>query len=236
LTRGCTYHFELPASVALTTHGGSLVSPVSVKFRVAEDDRTAAARELSENDPVPDAVRQLSARDGINTPVARALRRYESEFGVPAANLVPGYPRQPALCGTVPIIFYAQSVQGYPVPQYGYAVCAPNGIFRRASGKVTLDLPIFPAPRVSEHDALVAVLETEKVTRVPWIVDPKGNHAPKGILIIAADGNSHPRISDFKLVWHFKFGPDTGIEFVKAADVDSLNGKVVWADSAIIPD
>lgn len=232
LERGCVYTLTLPKKLALTDRADGRSVPFVVPFRVAKDERPPGERELVLTTDSRDGHRTFVAQKGINTPIRRALERYQRELGVAASDLVLSPSQLSQRCSTEEV-FYAQHSQGYEVDyNYGYTVCEENGIFRKAMGSVASDLPHFGAPRLTEQEALKAAIWQAtagfygRETEFTWFRLPAAK-----LHIVSAGGRS--KGSQYALTWHFDF---SGTEFVAvySADIDALNGKLIDWNSAII--
>jgi choice-of-anchor A domain-containing protein len=235
LIRGCTYQFSISNTTVLSSSRGCLDSPLSVTFGVAKDHLVPADRELVDTqlEPSTQTLGLFVARKGINSPANEALARYESSIGIAVADLVAGAAKPSFISRTQLVTAYQQVSQGYSVSGYGYFVSSDNGIFRSAVGKVAPNLPSVPAPSVTSATALQAVLKSLHIAQAPWVVHPSVYHAPTGQLIIFAT-KEFPTTPDFKLVWSFQLGRDTGLIDPAEVQVDAATAAIVGREPGLV--
>lgn len=129
LEPGCEYRFLVQSVVQLDEGGSCLDEPLVVDFRVAEDGRSPAEREINsrgvtaQGSPV-----HFVAATGIHTLTEDVWARYEDYLGLQGAGMVAQGPGVPVEQGGAVRRRYSQTIEGIPVFGFGYFITEEQGI------------------------------------------------------------------------------------------------------------
>jgi len=231
LEPGCEYRFLVQSVVPLDEGGSCLDEPLAINFRVAEDGRSPAEREInSRGVTAQGSPFHFATASGIHTLTEDVWDRYEDYLGLRGSAMVARGPGVPVEQGSAVRRRYSQSIGGTPVFGFGYFVTEEQGVFRSAFGRVIPESQeaSSASPSVDEEEALDLLLQELGLSALPWVLDPAAYSPPQAELMwVSRTGK--PRAPDLELRWVFELAA-SGLE-LSHAHVTASNGRVFVLDA-----